>query len=237
MATQNIYSMVDTWNSAGTTFTGIGLNVTDTASASGSLLLDLQVGGVNKFKVNKAGNTTINASGVDLPALPSGTAAIQAGNQLRGFFFDTWAAGNTTVNGRVAEGTPSAPTATTSGRVLASMNGFGYGATGYVTGSKSQINLNTTETWTNTANGTNITFETTPTGSTSRAVSATFTNAMLTLSGNITTLGGTFLTTTSDLTNGAAAQVATMTNGPTAGNPTKWIPINDNGTTRYIPAW
>lgn len=39
------------------------------------------------------------------------------------------------------------------------------------------------------------------------------------------------------LTNNAAAQVATMTNGPTAGNPTKWIPINDNGTTRNIPAW
>lgn len=33
------------------------------------------------------------------------------------------------------------------------------------------------------------------------------------------------------------AQVATLTNGPTAGNPTKWIPINDNGTTRNIPAW
>jgi hypothetical protein len=39
------------------------------------------------------------------------------------------------------------------------------------------------------------------------------------------------------LTNGAGAAAATMTNGPTAGNPTKWIPINDNGTTRYIPAW
>lgn len=37
--------------------------------------------------------------------------------------------------------------------------------------------------------------------------------------------------------NGAAAQTATLTNGPTAGNPTKWIPVNDNGTTRYIPAW
>ena len=39
------------------------------------------------------------------------------------------------------------------------------------------------------------------------------------------------------LTNNAAAQVATLTNGPTAGNPTKWIPINDNGTIRNIPAW
>ncbi len=38
-------------------------------------------------------------------------------------------------------------------------------------------------------------------------------------------------------TNNAGAQVATITNGPTAGNPTKWIPINDNGTIRNIPAW
>lgn len=39
------------------------------------------------------------------------------------------------------------------------------------------------------------------------------------------------------LPNGAAANVGTLTNAPTAGNPTKWIPINDNGTTRYMPAW
>lgn len=41
----------------------------------------------------------------------------------------------------------------------------------------------------------------------------------------------------SSLTNGAAANTATLTNAPVAGNPTKWVPINDNGTTRYIPAW
>jgi hypothetical protein len=38
-------------------------------------------------------------------------------------------------------------------------------------------------------------------------------------------------------TDGAGASAGTMTNAPTAGNPTKWIPIDDNGTTRYIPAW
>jgi hypothetical protein len=38
-------------------------------------------------------------------------------------------------------------------------------------------------------------------------------------------------------TNGAAAATGTLTNAPTAGNPTKWIPVDDNGTTRYIPAW
>jgi hypothetical protein len=39
------------------------------------------------------------------------------------------------------------------------------------------------------------------------------------------------------LPNGAGAATGTLTNAPVAGNPTKWITINDNGTTRYIPAW
>ena len=55
-------SITQTWNSAGVTFTGFQLNATDTASASGSLLMDLQVGGTSKFKIDKNGNTTL-ASG------------------------------------------------------------------------------------------------------------------------------------------------------------------------------
>lgn len=38
-------------------------------------------------------------------------------------------------------------------------------------------------------------------------------------------------------TNGAASSAGTLTNAPAVGNPTKWIPVDDNGTTRYIPAW
>lgn len=66
-----------------------------------------------------------------------------------------------------------------------------------------------------------------------RTVSTGFT----VISGVLTLTGGTLLATSAALTNNAAAQIATITNGPTAGNPTKWIPINDNGTTRNIPAW
>jgi hypothetical protein len=53
-----IYALVDTWNSAGTTFTAVKMNVTDTASAAASLLLDLQVGGTSQFKVSKGGRVT-----------------------------------------------------------------------------------------------------------------------------------------------------------------------------------
>jgi hypothetical protein len=45
------------------------------------------------------------------------------------------------------------------------------------------------------------------------------------------------LTTTATITSGAGAGAGTLTNAPAAGDPTSWIPINDNGTTRYIPAW
>lgn len=51
-----IYNLTDTWNSAGTTFTAIKMNVTDTASAAGSKILDFQIGGVSKLTLDKSGN-------------------------------------------------------------------------------------------------------------------------------------------------------------------------------------
>lgn len=42
---------------------------------------------------------------------------------------------------------------------------------------------------------------------------------------------------TAAFTDGAGAAVGTLNNAPAAGNPTKWISIDDNGTTRKIPAW
>lgn len=63
-------------------------------------------------------------------------------------------------------------------------------------------------------------------------------------SGIVTGAGGlrtgiatALVTSTVAMNNGAAAAAGTIANAPVAGNPTKWIPVNDNGTTRYIPAW
>lgn len=58
-----------------------------------------------------------------------------------------------------------------------------------------------------------------------------------TAAGQIKTSSPTFLKSTIALSNGAAAATATLTNAPIAGNPTKWIPVDDNGTIRSIPAW
>ena len=56
-----IYDIADVWAASGTTFTGIKLNVTDTASASGSLLMDLQVGGTSQFSVRKNGISVLSS--------------------------------------------------------------------------------------------------------------------------------------------------------------------------------
>jgi hypothetical protein len=50
-----IYDLTDTWNAGGTTFNAIKMNVTDTASAAASRLVSLQVGGADRFSVDKAG--------------------------------------------------------------------------------------------------------------------------------------------------------------------------------------
>jgi hypothetical protein len=67
-----IYDLADTWNDGATTFTAIKMDVTDTASAAASLLLDLQVGGASRFKVAKTGTTTFGNSAVIIDG-PSGT--------------------------------------------------------------------------------------------------------------------------------------------------------------------
>jgi len=39
------------------------------------------------------------------------------------------------------------------------------------------------------------------------------------------------------LDDGVGVAVGTLTNAPAATDPVKWIPINDNGTTRWVPTW
>lgn len=39
------------------------------------------------------------------------------------------------------------------------------------------------------------------------------------------------------MTNGAAVAAATLLNAPVAGNPTKWVTVDDAGTLRLLPLW
>lgn len=53
-----VITATQTWNAGGVTFTGWKLNITSTASAAGSLLMDLQLAGVTQFNVTKGGLIT-----------------------------------------------------------------------------------------------------------------------------------------------------------------------------------
>lgn len=66
MSTMDIFDLTDTWNAGGTTFTAVKMNVTDTASAAGSLLIDLQLGGTSRFSITKGG--ALFATSVNLTA-------------------------------------------------------------------------------------------------------------------------------------------------------------------------
>lgn len=60
---------------------------------------------------------------------------------------------------------------------------------------------------------------------------------LLRVGGALTVSSTTMIATKTSFTNGAGAFTGTLTNSPATGNPTKWIPVDDNGTTRLIPAW
>lgn len=71
----NKLSIVDTWNSGVTTFTGIKFDVTDTASDAASLLLDLQVGSSTQFSVDKNGNIVVGGT-LNTHTIPGGTGTL-----------------------------------------------------------------------------------------------------------------------------------------------------------------
>ena len=111
---QDVFNMADTWNASGTTFTGIKLNVTDTASAAGSLLMDLQVGGVSRFSVDKAGaitvpstsgygNSGIRFSGIS-PRIYANSNILSLNNGSYGAIGADFGASQARINGAVAFG-------------------------------------------------------------------------------------------------------------------------------------
>lgn len=104
-----------------------------------------------------------NSSGS--PAPPSGTYLHIVGPNSTAprVFLDSFAIQGL-VNYRRADGTEASPSAVQSGENLGGFNWFGYGATGYSTGSRAVIAGYAAQNWTDTAQGTYIAFSTTANG-------------------------------------------------------------------------
>ena len=124
MTTQNIYDLVDTWNDGATTFTAVKMNVTDTASAAASLLMDLQIGSVSAFNVSKGGSLKLglNTSGTNVAASnvtiagPQGTGSGAGGSIV----FQVAPAGG---SGALQNGLATAWSISSSGKLLAGTDG------------------------------------------------------------------------------------------------------------------
>lgn len=104
-----IYDLSDTWNAAGTTFFGIKMNVTNSASASGSKLLSLQVASTEYFGVDKNGNVTIgNGGDLRISSATGGDDSIIY-NDAEDLYFNTNGAVRAVINssGNVGIGTAS----------------------------------------------------------------------------------------------------------------------------------
>lgn len=105
MTTQNIFDLVDTWALSGGPYTSIKMNATDNDAASASLLMDLQVGGVSKFKVNKGGDLSFSNQITGFQFYNSGL--ILAANGTYPFFYDatSFRASSTSTIGWTSQGT------------------------------------------------------------------------------------------------------------------------------------
>lgn len=70
--------IAETWNNSATTFTAIKTNITNSASSASSLLMDLQVNNITKFKVSKTGVVTATSFVGDLAGNATTASALSA---------------------------------------------------------------------------------------------------------------------------------------------------------------
>jgi hypothetical protein len=127
------------------------------------------------FYSNNAETMTINGGNVGVGTVnPAGKLGLLTSGAVN--FLDasvvvdsyTNNATSTGVAGRRARGSLAAPAAVQSGDILSNIDGYGYGSTGFSAGARGKFTIRAAETWSDAAQGTYATIETTSPGSTSR---------------------------------------------------------------------
>ena len=190
-------TITQTWNNGSETFTAFKVNATDTASASGSLLMDLQVGGSSLFSVSKAGLVALlntSTAGIVFNAGPNQSRIFQRFNQTIHFGF-----------------------AATSATHLA----FAAGGAYVRSSGMYRFSSSATDPY-----GTDVALARNAAGV--AEINSGTASAYRDLRLRYLDVQGS---------DAAAAQTATLTNGPTAGNPSEWMPVKFNGNLRYVPVW
>jgi len=118
-------------------------------------------------KVNRTGDTmtgvlavNLNAAAAPTPFASTVLHIINVDGSAARMLLDTFAT-QSVLTFRRANGTNAAPTVIVSGDALGNINTMGYRATGYVTNARAAFAFFAAENWTDTANGTRLTFNTT----------------------------------------------------------------------------
>lgn len=111
--------------------------------------------------------TIINSTGTPITIGSPGNTSLQSVLAGANIIEIDGLGGTTAIVGRTANGTPAAPTATTSGQSLFILTGRGYGATMFGTTNTGALTFAATENFSDTAHGTRCVIATTANGSTS----------------------------------------------------------------------
>lgn len=206
-ASEPILNLAQTWNNAAVTFTGMLVDITSTASASASLPVNVRVAGASVFSVRRDGRTTI-----------ASTLSAAGSVEVSGNF----AAANNGVS--LYLGTSADVVLT---RDAASVLAQRVGTT-----------AQTHRVYKTYTDASNYERQALQSGAgyfewAAETLGTGTDDIDLRLTPSSTTAAVDFRNTA----NGAAAQVGTLTNAPTAGNPAYWLKIRIGGTTHYIPAW
>lgn len=153
---------------------------------------------------------------------------------------------NSAINYTKARGTAATPTSIGTSDNVGTYFAHGYssGLGAYAFGGGAGFSIVATDDFSSGVNcGLRFDINATPTGTNAFRIAASFGRSVMAgtqtdgNNGEFIMNSSTFLMRTKTAwANGAGATTPTITNAPSS-SPTKWIPIDDNGTTRFIPAW
>lgn len=143
--------------------------------------LAIATGGAERLRVASGGNVGINVANpayrlvvsnqTTPPPAFTGAFVQFAGNDGNNtvMVIDQFgSAGSPSLVLRRARNSAAAPAAVAAAEVIGQLGATGHGATAYAPAVRASINFVAAETWTDTAQGTHLSFQTTPTGSTGR---------------------------------------------------------------------
>jgi hypothetical protein len=189
----------------GTTTANGLMNLQMFASTTANALTIASSTGANYLRIGNNGFTSIGGLATSTARLAVSNSTTTVQNAMDGtvlhligdsisnsrILIDSYGLGGVGFTGRQARGNGAAPTQTQAGDTLVTFGGAGYGQTSYTPVAAGAVTVKAANTFTDASYGTYMTFETTPTGSTSRAERMRI-NADGSLSVGTTTVAGGF---------------------------------------------